>query len=79
MVVRQLSMPLDSHKLVGLSTVQRTIVIARLANVLMDAAGGRVRLGEPAYCGSARDCGVDSVSCYGSWQSFTHPNRWRIG
>lgn len=38
-IVRQLSMPLDSHKLVGLSTAQRTIVIARLANVLMAAAG----------------------------------------
>ncbi|WP_352624128.1 MULTISPECIES: hypothetical protein [unclassified Mesorhizobium] len=32
-------MPLDSHKLVGLSAAQRTIVIARLANVLMAAAG----------------------------------------
>ncbi|AMX95445.1 MULTISPECIES: hypothetical protein [Mesorhizobium] len=30
---------LDSHKLVGLSAAQRTIVIARLANVLMAAAG----------------------------------------
>ncbi|EHK54831.1 hypothetical protein MAXJ12_22987 [Mesorhizobium alhagi CCNWXJ12-2] len=39
MIVRQLSMPLDSHKLVGLSSAQRTIVIARLANVLMAAAG----------------------------------------
>lgn len=38
-IVRQLSMPLDSHKLVGLSAAQRTIVIARLANVLMAAAG----------------------------------------
>lgn len=38
-IVRQLSMPLDSHKLVGLSAAQRTIVIARLANLLMAAAG----------------------------------------
>jgi hypothetical protein len=32
-------MPLDSQKLNGLSSTQRTIVIARLANVLMAAAG----------------------------------------
>jgi hypothetical protein len=38
-IIRQLSMPLDSQKLVGLSSAQRTIVIARLANVLMAAAG----------------------------------------
>jgi len=38
-VVRQLSMPLDSQKLNGLSPAQRTMVIARLANVLMAAAG----------------------------------------
>jgi len=38
-IVRQLSMPLDSQKLNGLSSTQRTIVIARLANVLMAAAG----------------------------------------
>jgi hypothetical protein len=38
-VVRQLSLPLDSQKLNGLSSAQRTIVIARLANVLMAAAG----------------------------------------
>jgi len=38
-IVRQLSMPLDSQKLNGLSSAQRTIVIARLANVLMAAAG----------------------------------------
>ncbi|RUV87043.1 hypothetical protein EOA60_00710 [Mesorhizobium sp. M1A.F.Ca.IN.020.06.1.1] len=38
-IVRQLSMPLDSHKLVGLSAAQRTIVIARLANVLIAATG----------------------------------------
>ena len=38
-IVRQLSMPLDSQKLNGLSSVQRTTVIARLANVLMAAAG----------------------------------------
>jgi hypothetical protein len=31
-------MPLDSQKLNGLSSVQRTTVIARLANVLMAAA-----------------------------------------
>lgn len=37
-IVRQLSMPLDSQKLNGLSSVQRTTVIARLANVLMAAA-----------------------------------------
>lgn len=38
-IVRQLSMPLDSQKLNGLSSSQRTIVIARLANPLMAAAG----------------------------------------
>ena len=38
-IVRQLSMPLDSQKLNGLSSVQRTTVIARLANLLMAAAG----------------------------------------
>lgn len=38
-VVRQLSLPLDSQKLNGLSSAQRTIVIARLANVVMAAAG----------------------------------------
>ena len=38
-IVRQLSMPFDSQKLNGLSPAQRTIVIARLANVLMAAAG----------------------------------------
>lgn len=38
-IVRQLSMPLDSQKLNGLSSAQRTMVIARLANVLMAAAG----------------------------------------
>ncbi|ARP67275.1 MULTISPECIES: hypothetical protein [unclassified Mesorhizobium] len=38
-VVRQLSLPLDSQKLNGLSSAQWTIVIARLANVLMAAAG----------------------------------------
>jgi hypothetical protein len=38
-IVRQLSMPLDSRKLNGLSPAQRTIVIARLANVLLAAAG----------------------------------------
>jgi hypothetical protein len=38
-IVRQLSMPLDSQKLTGLSSAQRAIVIARLANVLMAAAG----------------------------------------
>ncbi|MBA1145082.1 hypothetical protein [Mesorhizobium neociceri] len=38
-VVHQLSLPLDSQKLNGLSSAQRTIVIARLANVLMAAAG----------------------------------------
>ena len=38
-IVRQLSMPLNSQKLNGLSSAQRTIVIARLANVLMAAAG----------------------------------------
>lgn len=37
-IVRQLSMPLDSQKLNGLSSMQRTTVIARLANVLMAAA-----------------------------------------
>lgn len=37
-IVRQLSMPLDSQKLNGLSSMQRKIVIARLANVLMAAA-----------------------------------------
>ncbi|MER9756182.1 hypothetical protein NKJ46_22455 [Mesorhizobium sp. M0166] len=35
----QLSLPLDSEKLNGLSSAQQTIVIARLANVLMAAAG----------------------------------------
>jgi hypothetical protein len=38
-IVRQLSMPLDSQKLNGLSSAQRTMVIARLAKVLMAAAG----------------------------------------
>jgi hypothetical protein len=38
-IVRQLSMPFDSQKLNGLSPAQRTIVIARLANVLLAAAG----------------------------------------
>ncbi|RWB36592.1 MAG: hypothetical protein EOQ44_36110 [Mesorhizobium sp.] len=38
-VVRQLSLPLDSQKLNGLSSTQRTIVIARLANVLRAVAG----------------------------------------
>ena len=38
-IVRQLSMPLDSQKLNGLSSAQRMLVIARLANVLMAAAG----------------------------------------
>ena len=39
-IVRQLSMPLNSRsKLNGLSSAQRTIAIARLANVLMAAAG----------------------------------------
>lgn len=38
-VVRQLSPPLDSQKLNGLSSVQRTIVIARLAKALTAAAG----------------------------------------
>ena len=38
-VVRQLSMPLDLQKLNGLSSAQRTMVIARIANVLMAAAG----------------------------------------
>lgn len=38
-IVRQLSMPFDSQKLSGLSSAQRTMVIARLANVLMAAAG----------------------------------------
>ena len=38
-IVRQLRMPLDSQKLLGLNPAQRTIVIARLANMLMDAAG----------------------------------------
>ncbi|MCR4265932.1 hypothetical protein [Nitratireductor sp. ZSWI3] len=38
-IVRQLSMPLDSQKLNELSSMQRTMVIARLANVLMAAAG----------------------------------------
>ncbi len=38
-IVRQLSMPLDSQKLIGLTPTQRTIVIARLANLLMAAAG----------------------------------------
>lgn len=38
-IVRQLSMPLDSQKLNGLSPSQRSIVIARLAGVLMAAAG----------------------------------------
>jgi hypothetical protein len=32
-------MPLDSQKLKGLSSAQRMIVIARLANVLIAAAG----------------------------------------
>ncbi|PBB11898.1 hypothetical protein CK231_22710 [Mesorhizobium loti] len=36
-VVRQLSLPLDSQKLNGLSSAQPTIVTARLANVLMVA------------------------------------------
>ncbi|WP_172370970.1 hypothetical protein [Mesorhizobium sp. NZP2234] len=39
MIIRQLSTQFDSHKLVGLSAAQRTIVITRLANVLMAAAG----------------------------------------
>jgi hypothetical protein len=38
-IVRQLSMPLDSQQLVGLNPAERTIVIARLATVLMAAAG----------------------------------------
>lgn len=38
-IVRQLSMPLDSQKLKGLSSAQRTTVIARIANMLMAAAG----------------------------------------
>lgn len=38
-IVRQLTMPFDSQKLNGLSSAQRTMVIARLANVLMAAAG----------------------------------------
>jgi hypothetical protein len=38
-IVRQLTMPLDSQKLNGLSSSKRTIVIARLANLLMAAAG----------------------------------------
>ena len=38
-IVRQLSMPLDSQKLLGLNPAQRTIVIARLANMLIAAAG----------------------------------------
>ena len=38
-IVRQISMPFDSQKLKGLSPAQRTVVIARLANMLMAAAG----------------------------------------
>ncbi|MER9256542.1 hypothetical protein NKI59_33435 [Mesorhizobium sp. M0598] len=38
-IVRQFSLPLDLQKLNGLSSAQRTIVIARIANVLMAAAG----------------------------------------
>jgi hypothetical protein len=38
-IVRQLSMSFDPDKLRGLSSSQRSIVIARLANVLLAAAG----------------------------------------
>lgn len=38
-IVRQLSMPFDPEKLRGLSLSQRSIVITRLANVLLAAAG----------------------------------------
>ncbi|MER9758155.1 hypothetical protein NKJ46_33240 [Mesorhizobium sp. M0166] len=37
-VVRQLSLPLDSQKLKRLSSAQRSIVISQLANTLMAAA-----------------------------------------
>jgi hypothetical protein len=36
---RQLSMPLDSVRLRGMSPSQRAIVVARLASLLMEAAG----------------------------------------
>ena len=36
---RQLSMALDSARLRGMSAVQRAAAVARLANLLMEAAG----------------------------------------
>ena len=36
---RQLSMPLDSVKLRGMDPCQRATVVARLASLLMEAAG----------------------------------------
>ena len=36
---RQLSMALDSARLRGMSAVQRDAAVARLANLLMEAAG----------------------------------------
>ena len=36
---RQLSMTLDSARLRGMSVVQRAAAVARLANLLMEAAG----------------------------------------
>ena len=39
---RQLSMALDSLELKGMSAVERSVVIARLARLLMEAAGMQV-------------------------------------
>jgi hypothetical protein len=36
---RQLSMPLDSARLRGMDPSQRALVVARLASLLMEAAG----------------------------------------
>lgn len=38
-LMRQLGMPLDSLKLRGLSPSERSVVVARLATLLMAAAG----------------------------------------
>ena len=39
---RQLSMALDSLELKGMSAVERSVVVARLARLLMEAAGMQV-------------------------------------
>jgi hypothetical protein len=40
---RQLSMALDSIKLKGINAAERSAIIARLARLLMEAAGAEIR------------------------------------